>query len=1113
MDKKILKIANEFYDMKDFAYTRLNPSQLTAASKAFNPLDIKTGKIPAYDIVRMMSTANYLWWAAKILLNITLSPMQALVLEELWTRPFPMLIGSRGFSKCITKDTMCVTENGIIDFEEFLELDKNQLLPLTHYKTVTNFYGENGWNKTDYAFYNGKTPTIKIINNLGISLEGTNNHPIRTLRNNKIEWVNLEDLKIGDIVPISRKVIKLKNKHKDINEDIAWWLGAIVGDGMVSQESKILFTNTDKELVDKWCEIGQKFFNKKPGFIAPFNYVFYGKQISKDINNYYGLYNKKAHDKNIPRIIRESGSKNLAAFIRGLMDTDGHVAKNLIGYSSVSEKLIKQVQQVLLCFGIISRISENYTVCNNKRFKSYKLYICDGESIKNYAKYIGFVCKRKVLKLNHLLSKKSNPNKGNIPKVLINDLIFKLEKRRKEEKRFFSKKACSYKSKLVSQSRLSTYDISNKTLKKILKIYDFAKDSNEYIELEKIYNSNYYYSTIENIEKSENDTYDVHIPNDHSFLSNGYISHNTFLLSLYVMLKLRLVPGSKIVVCGAAYRQSKFVFQEANKMWDAGDVYRSTCGRNDGPHTFQDKCSFFIGKSEAHFVPVGDGQTIRGLRAHTVIMDEFGSVNPEIYEVVISGFGAVAKNPIENMNLFFKREYMIKEGTWTAEMEENFASKGGNQSILSGTCTYDFEHFARYWKVYKTIIESRGDMKKLEGIMGEDEIHKLNWKDYSIVRIPYELIPPGIMDANTVARARASMTNDAYNREYGAVFSKDSAGFIKSSLIRSCVANSKNSITINDKKIIYTAKINGDKNLKYVLGVDPASEVDNMAITVLELHEDHTRIVNCWTINRKKHQQKVLAGIVKENDYFQYCVQKIRDLMSVFPCAGIYMDAQGGGRTLEQALATPRDGSISIYPIIEEGNPQITDDLPGLHILTMCQFVNQKWVQEANHGLKYDLEQKLLLFPDFDSVTLAIAHQEDKKKIEDSGIKYSDIEEKIGLYDTLEDCMFEIEELKSELSSIVHTKTPTGSERWDTPETKVGTGKKSRMRKDRYSSLVMANMGARQTGRIMVVPPTYNILGFLSGTQNHKSINNNQKLYASGPLANISPNFYGRPKR
>jgi len=59
MDKKILKIANEIYDMKDFAYTRLNSNQLISASKAYNPLDIKTSKIPAYDVVRLMSTSNY----------------------------------------------------------------------------------------------------------------------------------------------------------------------------------------------------------------------------------------------------------------------------------------------------------------------------------------------------------------------------------------------------------------------------------------------------------------------------------------------------------------------------------------------------------------------------------------------------------------------------------------------------------------------------------------------------------------------------------------------------------------------------------------------------------------------------------------------------------------------------------------------------------------------------------------------------------------------------------------------------------------------------------------------------------------------------------------------
>lgn len=1111
MDKRFIEIAGEIRDVKDFAFTRLNYSQLEAAANSLNPLDLRTNEIPGYDLIRIMSTPNYLFWASKILLNITVNPMQSIILEELWKRKFPMLIGSRGLSKCVTKDTFCITERGVLNFEEFLDLGNKTYKPSTPYFDNTKFYGENGWNNIEYSFYNGLTKTIKITNNLGIELEGTYDHPIRAIRNNKIEWVKLEGLKVGDVVPIHRKYIKLKNNHADITTDIAWWLGATLGDGMISQPDKILFTNTDKELIDKWCSIGEKLFGKSAGFIAPNNYVFYSKKISNHINHYFQLYNKKAHDKNVPQIIREAGSDNIAAFLRGLFDTDGYVATSIVGYTSVSKKMISQVQQLLLCFGIISKISEAFTICNNKSFKSYKLCITDGLSIKKYAKYIGFECKRKITRLSKLLLRKTNPNIGNIPQNLVNQHIFNLENLRKQKKRFFSKRKKQYNSALISKYRLSLYKMSHITLGKILKIYKFAQDTEDYKTLLKIYNDDYYYSNIEDITYQTNDTYDVHIPADHSFLSNGMISHNTFCLALYILLKLRLVPGSKIVVCGAAFRQSKMVFSEASKMWDNGDVYRSTCGSKDGPHTHLDKCSITVGDSVAYFLPVGTGETIRGMRAHTVIMDEFGSVNPEVYEVVISGFGAVSKNPIETMNAYYRREFLIKQGEWTAEMEDAFINSSGNQSILSGTCGYDFDHFARYWRTYKKILESRGDTKKLEDIVGTDNIHKINWEDYSIIRIPYEIIPQGMMDANTVSRAKASMTSDSYNREYGAVFSKDSQGFIKSSLIRSCVASQKNDIIINEKRIIFSGRTHGDPKLKYIYGIDPASEIDNMAITILELHEDHTRIVYCWTVNRKRHEDKIRAGLVKEHDYFQYCVQKVRDLMVDFPCAGIYMDAQGGGRTLQQAMSTPRDGSTPIFPVVDPDDPKITDKMPGLHILHMCEFANTKWIGEITFGFKFDLEHKLLLFPDFNTIDLALSHEEDISQLQKAGMKIEDIQPIIGLYDTYEDCMYEIELLKEEIASIIHIKTPTGVDKWDTPEVKASGGKKKRLHKDRYTSLILANSGARTTGRLIASPPQYTVRGFISGMSDIKEVKHSP--YTSGPLANLPAKFYGRVQR
>ena len=53
---------------------------------------------------------------------------------------------------------------------------------------------------------------------------------------------------------------------------------------------------------------------------------------------------------------------------------------------------------------------------------------------------------------------------------------------------------------------------------------------------------------------------------------------------------------------------------------------------------------------------------------------------------------------------------------------------------------------------------------------------------------------------------------------------------------------------------------------------------------------------------------------------------------------------------------------------------------------------------------------------------------------------------------------------------------PNARDRWDTPELKLPNGKKGRLRKDRYSSLVIANMLARQMGRILD-GPNYDIVG------------------------------------
>ena len=540
----------------------------------------------------------------------------------------------------------------------------------------------------------------------------------------------------------------------------------------------------------------------------------------------------------------------------------------------------------------------------------------------------------------------------------------------------------------------------------------------------------------------------------------------SFILSLYSMLRALILPDRKVVVVGAAFRQSKVLFEYMETIWNNAPVLRSMCDANSGPRRDVDRCVMRINKSRVTCLPLGDGQKIRGQRANDIISDEFASIPRDIFETVVAGFAAVSSDPIENVKKIAAAKKAAELGLEIEQESEAVIEKKDNQIILSGTAYYDFNHFAEYWKKWKSIIKSQGKASRLRDIFGEDPPPDFNWKDYSIIRVPYELLPEGFMDASQVARSKATVHAGIYQMEFGACFTRDSQGFFKRSLIEACVTNDKEPVKDSQgRDLTFQAQLIGDKDKKYIFGVDPASEVDNFSIVVLEVNPDHRKIVHCWTTNREEHKGKVKSGFSAETDFYAYCARKIRDLMVRFPCIHIAMDAGGGGIAVMESLHDKdkiKEGEAAIWEVIDEDKPKDTDDERGLHILEMCQFSKYDWLAEANHGMRKDFEDKILLFPMFDSISLGIANAED-------GLKGRN-------YDTLEQCVMEIEDMKDELAMIQITQTATGRDKWDTPETVVGTGKKGKLRKDRYSSLLMANMAARTLSRTPT-PMTYAIYG------------------------------------
>jgi hypothetical protein len=579
----------------------------------------------------------------------------------------------------------------------------------------------------------------------------------------------------------------------------------------------------------------------------------------------------------------------------------------------------------------------------------------------------------------------------------------------------------------------------------------------------------------------------------------------SFMLAVYSLLRAIFCQGSKIVIVGAAFRQSKVVFDYCQEIWDRSAVLRTMVGddRKNGPRRDVDRCHFRIGESMIIALPIGDGSKVRGQRGQFVLAEEFASIPVEIFETVIRGFAAVSMSPTEKAKAESRKKAIKELGMWNEELENETAGAMSNQAVLSGTCYWQFNHFYSYWKKYKAIIESRGDQNKLSEVFGGEIPPKFNWKDYSIIRIPYKFLPDGFMDEKMISQAKATMHSGIYMMEYAAVFPSDSSGFFKRSLIESCVVGKdSNPITKECGVVRFNATLYGDKGRRYVMGVDPASELDNFSIVILELWSDHRRVVYCWTTTRSRFKNKVKAGIVNENDFYGYTARKIRDLNKEFPCLRISLDKMGGGIAVLEALQDKnrlQPGEHPFYPIIIPDEPAETDGLAGEHTIEIVNFAQADYVLGANHGLRQDLEKKNILFPEHDTLVTALALEEDKEagriKVDQEGLLEK-------LYDTLEDCVLEIEDLKDELCTIVHTQTGTSNrDRFSTPETKGVGGKKGTLRKDRYSALLMANMTARVLANTPAEPEYKPYGGFARSVARDK---------VQGPMY-IGPSWYNNP--
>ena len=355
-----------------------------------------------------------------------------------------------------------------------------------------------------------------------------------------MKWKMMQDIRVGDYAVINRSPVLFPNNELDLREyvplttkrtrryklpqklnpDLAFLIGALVAEGNISKE-QIGFCNSDPEFLG---EFKTKFKCSFPGcrlheyVRSPAGYTkkcyssleIHSLQLIHFFHN-MGLAPVRAGKKDVPEVIRLSTKESMAAFVRGYAEGDGSVYLSgapEIAFISMSVELLKKLQVLLLRFGIES----SYRYQPSKSI--YKLLIRGFDNLNRFREQIGFVTQRKRKKLDEvcalnadrrIMSKtdfvpyladyiRNNGYRGKVKDWLLRHNIDRLPK-----------------IKAYRKTMRSMLNEADKSLYENLIVNDYLFDRIVAVEDTGIQN-----------------VYSIRVDsNCHSFVSNGFISHNT----------------------------------------------------------------------------------------------------------------------------------------------------------------------------------------------------------------------------------------------------------------------------------------------------------------------------------------------------------------------------------------------------------------------------------------------------------------------------------------------------------------------------------------------------------------------------------------------------------
>ena len=440
------------------------------------------------------------------------------------------IYGPESSGKCVTADTYVWTDRGLETIAE-LFARCGQLASCTSRVTNVVEHGIRIVNERRHletvaaVTHNNRKPVLKLTLRSGRTVTATKNHPLRVVTERGfIAWRTVGRIKPGDHL-VSATFGALEAAAGDgLSEDEAVLLGYLVAEGSLSYQHSVRFTNWDTEVHGEFCRLMEQLFEVEVRNYDNKDFAVHGAALRQRLAQEYGLDYVTAHGKTVPHRVRTGGHKIQRAFLSALFEGDGWIdPTSTVGLATASEQLAREVQLMLYGFGIPATVAPKW---NETYQRDYWTVTVNPAAAHRFIEEIGFRSERRRRQVEQNFRVSSRDVQfENIPhlKGLISDLRDDCGGDREFDRiagdlfRTDMDLACSR----TRLTRIVRWAAARR---------DKLSPSGWAIldHLSALSVASYTYEEVVSVEDAgEQPTFDVVLPQTHSFIANGVLSHNT----------------------------------------------------------------------------------------------------------------------------------------------------------------------------------------------------------------------------------------------------------------------------------------------------------------------------------------------------------------------------------------------------------------------------------------------------------------------------------------------------------------------------------------------------------------------------------------------------------